>query len=203
MPKKRHPELPFKEKGSPCSAQPLVAAEAALSFLKETKGLLTWSAADLANSLKIARPEAEKVIALLGAQGYVKPASEAHQFITTPAGEAVSGAKPPRFTPENVELALEALADRIQQLNKEATAPFKVTAAVAFGDFLLTDRARVQAADVGIRLVRRDELGGEPRSATEARAERQFLRELRGKTAFLTVKSYADWMSKRSHRALV
>jgi hypothetical protein len=193
----------FKETGSPGSTQPSVAADAALSFLKETKGLLTWSASDLANSLKIARPDAEQVIALLEAQGYAKPASEAHQFMTTPAGDAVSNAKPPRFTPKYVEQALVGLMDRITELNKDATAPFKITAAVAFGDFLLSDRARVQAADVGIRLVRRSESGSEPRSASEARAERQFLRTLRGRTSFLNFRPYADWMRKRLHRALV
>jgi hypothetical protein len=98
---------------------------------------------------------------------------------------------------------LAALADEIKQLNKDATAPFKTTAAVAFGDFLLSDCGRAQAADVGIRLVRRNESVGEPGSATEARAERQFLRTLRGRTSFLNVRPYADWMSKRLHRALV
>ena len=61
-------------------------------------------------------------------------------------------------------------------MNKDAKAAFRITDAVAFGDFLLTDRTRVQAADVGIGLIRRGEqqqmkLVG----VATAEAERQFL----------------------------
>jgi hypothetical protein len=34
-------------------------------------------------------------------------------------------------------------------------------------------------------------------------AERQFLSQLRGKTALLHIRPHADWMSKRSHRNLL
>jgi hypothetical protein len=39
-------------------------SEAALSFLKDTKGATTWSVRDLADVLKISRRDAEQVIAL-------------------------------------------------------------------------------------------------------------------------------------------
>ena len=108
-----------------------------------------------------------------------------------------------RFTRENVEMALAALKDRIRQTNKDRKSVFRITGAVAFGDFLLKDRPRVQAADVGIRLERRGQKPGEVHSATEAHAERGFLRQLRGKTALINIAPYADWMIKRSHLALL
>jgi DNA-binding transcriptional regulator YhcF (GntR family) len=194
---------------------PSLSAEAALSFLKDTKGTLTWSARDLADTLKINRREAQQALAFLQAQGYVQPARRgepAHQkgsarsadhWITTPAGETVSGAKPPRFTRESVEQALVALKNRIKQSNKDPRIPYRITPAVAFGDFLLPDRARVQSADVGIRLARRGAPPSEPRSASDAQAERKFLRQLRARSALLTIRPYAGWMRHRSHRDLL
>ena len=179
-----------------------VPAEEALSFLKDTKGTLTWSAKDLAEGLKISRRDAQQVIQLLEAQGYVQRARGTGEWMTTPAGETVSGAKAPRFTRESVEEAVEGLKERIQEVNKNPKAPFRISDAVAFGDFLLRDRARVQAADVGVGLRRRSESAGKLRSASDARAERAFLRELRGRTARLHVRPYAEWMSQRSHVTL-
>lgn len=190
------------------STLPSLSAEAALSFLKDTKGTLTWSTRDLADSLKINRREAEQALLFLQAQGYVQPAHQkgsrgADQWVTSPAGETVSGAKPPRFTREGVEEALSALKGRIKQNNKDPQAPFRITDSVAFGDFLLPDRARVQSADVGIRLTRRGASSSEPRSASDAQAERKFFRDLRAKSALLTLRQYADWMRHRSHRDLL
>ena len=187
---------------------PSIPAEEALSFLKDTKGTLSWTARDLADSVKITSREAEQVLAFLQAQGYAQPARQKEsgrgtgQWMTTPAGETVSGAKPPRFTRESVEQALAALKDRIKQNNRNSQAPFRITDAVAFGDFLRPDRARVQSADVGIRLTRRDHSSTELHSASDAQAERKFLRDLRAKSALLNLRPYADWMRHRSHRAL-
>jgi hypothetical protein len=123
--------------------------------------------------------------------------------MTTPAGETVSGAKTPRFTRESVEKAVEALKDRIKRSNDDRTSPFRITNAMVFGDFLLKHRPRVQAADVGIFLKRRSEADEGPRSATDAKAERAFLRQLRGRMALLNIKPYAEWMSRRSHLGLL
>jgi hypothetical protein len=203
MPKKRpSTERPVTKTGTSGPRQPSIPAEAALSFLKDTKGAVTWSLRDLTDTLKISRRDAEQVIALLAAQGYVKRAS-GEEWMTTPAGESVSGAKPPRFTRESVEQAVESLRERIKQVNKDSKAAFRITDAVAFGDFLLSDRPRVQAADVGIRLLSRGEAASEPRSAPAAKAERQFLRQLRGRTALLHVRPYAEWMRKRSYSDLL
>jgi len=210
----------------PQAALPSLPAEAALSFLKDTKGTLTWTSRDLSVSLNINPREADQALAFLHAQGYAQPASASggakNQWLTTPAGETVSGAKPPRFTRERVEQALADLQSRIQQNNKAPNSPFRVNSAVAFGDFLLPDRARVQAADVGISLARREARSGhlkvakrraavtpaaiaqpQPRSASEAQAERDFLRQLRAKSAPLSLRPYADWMRQRSHRTLL
>src|ERR1700732_2839900 len=110
MPKKRQgSERPATPTGTtrPSPSLPSIPADAALSFLKDTKGKLTWSVSDLADTLKISRGDAEQVIALLAAQGYVKRAGGANEWMTTPAGESVSGAKPSHFTRERVDQAIE------------------------------------------------------------------------------------------------
>jgi len=185
------------------SVLPAVAAEAALSFLKDTKGELTWSAKDASDVLKIPKREAEQVLRLLEAQGYAQRTHQPGEWMTTPAGESVSGAKPPRFTRDSVEQAIDALQERIKEANKDGKAAHRITHAVAFGDFLLSGRARVQAADVGIALEKRGAKEGELRSASGAKQERAFLRQLRGKTALLQIRPYAEWMSTRSHRKLL
>src|SRR5258707_10492949 len=112
---------PREHKKSP-NAFPSIPADAALSFLKDTKGALTWTTRDLADTLKIDRREAERALAFLQAQGYVQPRGTKGQWTTTPAGETVSGAKPPRFTPETVQHALTALKDRIRANHKNRQA---------------------------------------------------------------------------------
>ena len=186
------------------AAAPGLPAEAAMSFLRDTKGLVSWTLRELSQTLKISRGEAERVVALLQIQGYVQQ-HKPDEWITTPSGETVSGAKPPRFDRETVEAALTSLGERIQSTNKDRAAKFQITRAVAFGDFLAKDRARVQSADVGIELVRRDRAhaAGEitaPHSAVDAREEQHFLRQLRGRSALLNLKLYSEWMGARTHQ---
>jgi hypothetical protein len=185
-----------------------IPAEAALSFLRDTKGAVSWSLRDLSHTLGISREEAEQVVALLQIQGYVQPESHKKgEWITTPSGETVAGAKMPRFDRETVEAALTSLKQRIVDTNNDRAAKFKVTRAVAFGDFLAKDRARVQAAEVGVELARKgadrssDEVAV-PRSAVESREEQHFLRELRGRSALIHLSSYLEWMGTRSHQKL-
>lgn len=177
-----------------------VSAAAAFSFLKETKGLLTWTPSDLAKSLKISVAEGKQVLAALEMQGYIKPHGTG-EWLTTLAGETVSGAKTPRFTPESIEEALAALRSRIKLVNQDSKAPYKITAAAAFGDFL-SGQARAQAAYVGIQLVRRKSEGGE-HSKKEQVARLAFLKQLRGKTQMLAVRPYEEWMGSRTHRSLL
>jgi hypothetical protein len=206
MPSKKSAPAPAVRKGLVPTHPPTplsLPAEAALSFLRDTKGTVTWSNRDLADTLKITRADADRVVALLQAQGYVQPGHANGEWVTTPSGETVSGAKTPRFDRLSVKEALTALQGRIKQSNTNPKTPFEIADAVAFGDFLLTGRVRVQAADVGIRLVRREARDSSVQSASDAREERAFLRQLRGRTALLTLGPYADWMKQRTHLDLL
>ena len=183
------------------SALPVVPAEAALSFLKDTKGAVSWSPAEMAAVLKIPRKDTAQVLALLGAQGYIAPAAK-NEWLTTAAGESVSGAKMPRFSRQSVDEALKSLKARIADLNKDKNSAYKITEALAFGDFLLQDRLKVQAADVGVLLRPRGQ-ASPMRSASDAKAEARFLKTLRGKMQMLNIRPFADWMSQRSHAKLL
>jgi hypothetical protein len=72
---------------------------------------------------------------------------------------------------------------------------------VAFGDFL-ADPPRVQSANVGIRLVLRDDDPQQTESARGKAAEATFLKELRGKGSLVRIQRYEPWMSTRSHPSL-
>ena len=187
---------------APREIMPSVRAAAVMSFLKDTRGLLTWTTRDLAETLDIPTSEAAKVIPIMEMQGYVKGAEVPREWFTTPAGQTVSGSKLPHYTPERVAAALAGLKERIAAARKDFKSPFKISEAVAFGDFL-SDRARVQAPDVGIELVKRKPDAGARTSASEAKARLAFLKQLRGKNTPLNVKPHQEWMSKRSHQNLL
>jgi hypothetical protein len=189
--------------------RPAIGAAEALSFLKETKGAVSWTAKDMAVALRISTKESAQALALLQIQGYVKSAG-GNEWLTTPEGEAVSGAKTPRYSRESVEQALAALKERITEFNRDSAQEYRVAEAVAFGDFL-NGRAQVQAADVGVRLARRK---GEraarqgagvdgPESAVEQAAQNILLRKLRGRTALLHTRPYEAWMSHRANLKLL
>ena len=110
---------------------PAIPADEALSFLRETRGVTTWTARDMADSLRIAVADAKRVIPILELQGYVKPAGT-NEWMTTLSGEDVSGSKPPRFTRERVAQALDDLRRRIAEINRDSKAPYKIAEAVAF-----------------------------------------------------------------------
>lgn len=179
-----------------------------MSFLRDTKGTLSWSLRDLSHTLNISHEEAERVVALLQMQGYVQADSQkAAEWITTSSGEAVSGAKTPRFNRETVEAALTSLKQRIQDTNQDRAAKFQITRAVAFGDFLAKDRTRVQSVEVGIDLARKGEERNSEEiaalhSAAEAREEQLFLRQMRGRSALINLKPYSEWMGSRTHQKL-
>jgi hypothetical protein len=151
------------------------------------------------DALKISRRDTDQVIAILRLQGYVKPALESQGRLTTLDGEAVSGSKPPRFTPEKISETLSALQKRIETVNQDRKSEFQVSDAVGFGDFLI-GRSRVQTADVGVRLVGRK---GQAADRNSAREEMAFLKQLRAKSALLQLHRYETWMSHRSHRRLM
>ena len=182
-------------------SSPSIPAAELLSFLKQTRGVQTWTEKDLAKALKIGLPEAKEALAVLQLQGYIEPAGRTGKWRITEQGDPVSGAKPPRFTRQSVDEALAALRDRIHAVNEDPNSAYTITEAVAFGDFL-SDAARVQAADVGIRLERKADAQSTA-SAKEHAAELAFLKQLRGKTALLHIQPFEDWMRVRSHRNLL
>jgi DNA-binding transcriptional regulator YhcF (GntR family) len=181
---------------------PAVPAAAVMSFLKDSRGLVSWTSRDLAETLGIAAAEAAKVITIMEMQGYIKSAQGGREWFTTGEGQTVSGSKLPHFTIDRVEKALAALKERIGAVRKDFKSPFKISKAVAFGDFL-AERARVQSADVGVELLRRKAEVPETHSATEHKERLAFLKQLRGKNTPLNVQPYQEWMAKRAHQKLV
>jgi hypothetical protein len=180
---------------------PLLPVAELLSFLKQTSG--PWTERDIAKALNLSSPEAKQAVAALQLQGYAAPVGRTQKWRTTEEGQTVSGAKTPRLTHKAVEQALSTLANRIRTTNDDSSSPYSISEAVAYGDFLSGDQARVQAADVGIGLKPRkahSEISG---SAVEHRAEQAFLKQLRGKSAALHLQPYEAWMSARSHRKLL
>jgi biotin operon repressor len=187
---------------SDAPVMPSVPAAAVLSFLKDTRGLDSWTIQDLSKTLGISTAEAAKAITFLELQGYVKAGHKPREFFTTGEGQTVSGSKLPHFSRERVEKALDELKQRIAAARKDFKAAYKISAAVAFGDFL-GDGSRVQAADVGVELAKRKSESEEKLSATESKARAAFLKQLRGKNTPLNMHVYEEWMGKRSHRKLV
>jgi hypothetical protein len=178
--------------------QPAIPLAAVLSFVKETRGALTWSTKDMVRSLKIAESEANQIIAILCLQGYAKPATENDGWLTTPAGEEVSESRMPRFARDKVDEALSLLVKRIKSINEDRKAKFHISEAVVYGDLLL-GRPIVQAADVGIDLV-----AGKQKSQLNSSKETvSFLKLLRGKSLLLQLHPYQPWMAGRSHRKLI
>ena len=181
-------------------------AAALLSFLKETRGA-TWTVRDLTKTLKLSPAAAKEAIAILQMQGYVNSAGSKGEWMTTEAGEIVSGSKTPRYSRATVKESLAAFADHLKRVNEDSSARYEIAEAVAFGDFL-TDRVRVQAADIGIRLRAQSpaaEIPREPTQQPQGERKRQaiFLKQLRGRTPLLNILPYAEWMSVRTHRNLL
>jgi hypothetical protein len=177
-------------------------AAALLSFLKETRGVTSWTARDLARSLNISPTAAKQALAIFEMQGYVKPTESKDEWMTTPAGESVSGSKSPRYSRGTVEQSLASFADRLKRVNQDSTADYKIADAVAFGDFL-AGAGRVQAAEVGIKLEPRNPTAHHPHWASEHDKQKAFLKQLRGRTPLVNLLPYADWMSLRTHRKLL
>ena len=176
---------------------PDIPLDALLSFLKDTRGAVDWSVKELREWLKLDARQAEQLLAILEMQGYV--AREGDRWLTTAAGESISKSKKPQFSFASVTDALNTLKDRIEVLNRDKRAEFKITKAVAFGDFL-AERGQVQAADVGVEVSRRRPLSGSSEEADEKR--RAFMNDLRRKSRLFTLQTYRPWMSQRPHRNL-
>jgi len=92
----------------------------------------------------------------------------------------------PRYSRESVERALRELKLRINEANRDKRGTYKITDAVAFGDFL-GDRPQVQAADVGIRLVPHTPDEDQLKSAREHASELSFLKQTKGRSSMLNI----------------
>lgn len=188
-----------KSKKANGSADVVVSREAVFSFLKDTRGVVTWTAADLARTLRVSVAQTKQALPILEMQGYIR-AAEHDEWMTTIAGEQISGSAAPRFGKVAVDRALNELRDRIRQLNKDSKSDFTVSKAVAFGDFL-GNASRVQAADVGIQLKQR--AGRKIGAVDSAKVEKLLFTALRTRSAMLHLQRYADWMAARTHRRLM
>ena len=192
--KKKAPAVATPDAKPSLGSMPNIPVAAVFSFLKDKRGALSWTLRDLTQTLNIGEQDARRVLTILKLQGYVSETSD-NELLTTASGEIVSGSKPPRFARECVDGAFSGLSDRIVANNSDRKTDFKITQAVAFGDFL-SGRASCQAADVGIALT-----PCEPASGRDQ--VNYFLKRLRGKSQFLNIKPFEPWMSKRSHRRLL
>jgi hypothetical protein len=92
---------------------PSASRAAVFSFLKDSRGVLTWNRRDLEDCLKVGASEANQVLMILRMQGYVQEKADSDQWMTTTAGETVSGSKAPHFKRETVEKGLSTLRDRL------------------------------------------------------------------------------------------
>lgn len=175
------------------SASPQLVREAVFSFLKDTRGMISWTARDLAETLNVTPAQANIALPVLEMQGYVKLTGNG-EWLTTIEGETVSGSVTPRYKREAVEDALKALRDHIRELNADRNSGVKIVRAVSYGDFL-ADRPRAQAADVGIELT--------ARAHPDAKHETPILTTLRAKSPMLHLHRFQPWMSSRTHRDLL
>lgn len=129
------------------SSQPMPAAEL-LRFLKQPRGIHTWTEKDLAKALKIGLSEAKDATVVLQLQGYIERVRVTGKWRITQQCDLVSGIKPARFTQQSVEQALNELRGRIQAVNEDPNADYKTTDVVAFAGFL-GEAARVQSHQRG------------------------------------------------------
>ncbi len=182
-------ERPKSEKSTP----PQLVREAVFSFLKDTRGMISWTARDLAQTLNVTLEQANVALPILEMQGYVKRSGD-DEWLTSIEGESISGSVTPRYKREAVEETLNALRERIRQTNADRKSGVTVVRAVAYGDFL-SGRPRAQAADVGIGLTARTRL--------DSKHEAQILTALRAKSPMLHVHRFEPWMSARTHRNLL
>jgi hypothetical protein len=104
---------------------------------------------------------------------------------------------PPRYRSDRVVRLLAELSGRIRNVNGDSGAQFRISKAVAFGDFL-SKRSRVQAPDVGIELTNRKS-NAQVISKSQVAA---LLKDLNWKTSLVHIEPSEHRMSQRSHRKI-
>jgi len=103
---------------APGTALPTVPLDAILSFLKDTRGTVSWSAKSVKDCLQLDNKQTQQILAILEMQGYV--AREGDDWLTTAAGESVAKSKKPQFSRESVDEALDTLKERIAAVNRDS-----------------------------------------------------------------------------------
>ncbi len=171
------------------------SAPAVTSFLKEFSAAPPWTAKDMARTLNVPEAQAKSAVAMLQAAGYIRSAP-AGRWATTEQADVVSGAKPPRLTRSSVEKAISALLDRVRARNAAHPSGMNVARVIVFGDYL-SDRDRLQAAEIGVEFAHRGD-----RRAAEHEAEQQAVQELKARSAMLNLHVLEPWMVSRTHRVL-
>jgi hypothetical protein len=172
-------------------------APAVISFLKEFSAAPPWASEDMARALNISEVEAKAAIPILQAAGYIEPAATVGRWVATEQANAVSGAKQPRLVRAAVEKAIAGLLDRVREWNAAHRSGIKVVRVVVFGDYL-SDRDRLQAAEIGVEFA-----DGSEEGAAEKDAEHQAIKELKARSAMLNLSLLEPWMIARSHRVLL
>jgi hypothetical protein len=189
-------------KSSTMTSDAELPAAQAVSFLRDTRSSPTWTEGEFAKAMNLSSAAVKQALPVLQLAGYIEPLARG-KWRTTEQGQLVAGGKAPRFTRERVEKALTELKERIRSINDDENAPYRITEAVAFGDFL-SDRVRVQAVQVGIKLERRLPAEDKDRpSATARNEEDSLLKQLIGRSTIIRLQRYQPWMSHRSHRQLL
>ena len=180
-----------------------VPAAALLSFIKQVSAEPFWDAKRLTSILNANAADAPQITAMLEMLGYAEPVpGKKGAWRNTQAGNIVSGGKPARFNRESVLEALNELRRRAEQMNADPASAYRVTDLIAFGDFL-SDRAKVQAADVGVGLRPKQPDQADPATAVEHKRKEHVLADLKTKSPMLQLHLVEDQMQKRSHQDLL
>jgi hypothetical protein len=125
MPKRSPKHTPQQSVGNrdePPRQLPSVSTSAVFSFLKDTRGALTWKMHDFQDCLNIGAKDAKQILAILQMQGYIQQKDDTDEFLTTASGEAGSGSKLPRMKRESVDEALSTITERIAAINRDPRA---------------------------------------------------------------------------------
>lgn len=86
-------------------------------------------------------------------------------------------------------------------MNADPQSPFRTDELIAFGDFL-TDQSKVQAADVGVKLVPKESSNAPPEIAIQHKLIEDALARLKCKSSMLQPRVMQDWMLGRSYSKL-
>ena len=91
MPRRSPKHTPQQSVGSreePPRQLPSVSTSAVFSFLKDTRGALTWKMRDFQDCLNIGAKDAKQILAILQMQGYIQQKEDTDEYLTTALGRS-------------------------------------------------------------------------------------------------------------------